>query len=166
LANKNPCGKQVTPEMAYEVWQSPNGDFTTFVLKKYKSPENEAKDPFATWYVATQSPGTFGSFDFGDSYAQEVKRNMILVDNPLCSYFCLIGAAPEQLLALGIPIYHQTNLEKKYSVLKGYYSVAVPKKKTGRFKRRLREFPDIRIVCQDDSNYMLTCEHDVESRKE
>ena len=163
---KNPCGRQVTPEFAYEVYQSSNGDFITFVLKKYKSPENEAKDPYAVWYVATQSPGTFGSFDFGDSYATEVKKNMVLIDNPLCSYLCLAPVASEELLALGVPAYQQTALVEKLSTLAGYYRVAIPKKKLGRFKRRLHEYPEIRIVCQDDADYLITCERDVESGKE
>src|SRR5205807_1248652 len=119
MPSKNPCAKRVTPEMAYEVWQSLNGDFTTFVLKKNKLPEQEAKDPYAIWYVATQSPGTFGSYDYGDSYTAEVKRNMILIDNPLCSYLCLAPVTPEQLLALGIPTYHQTSLAEKLSTLAG-----------------------------------------------
>lgn len=79
----NPCSKQVTPEHAYEVWQSFDGWFTTYVLKKYKSPSNEAKDPYARWYVCTTTPhNTRG--EYGDTYAAEVKRTSTKVShNPL-----------------------------------------------------------------------------------
>ena len=77
----NPCNRQVKPKDAYEVWQA--GEFTYWVLRKYKSPEAEAKDPFATWYCAVKSPATDGSFEFGDCYVADIKNGGVLVDNPL-----------------------------------------------------------------------------------
>lgn len=49
----NACGKRVTPENAYEVWQSFDGQFTYFVLRKYQSPEKEKANLYARWYVMT-----------------------------------------------------------------------------------------------------------------
>jgi hypothetical protein len=46
---KNLCAKRVTPEEAYEVWQSFDGSWTYFVLKKYQSPEKEAINPQHEW---------------------------------------------------------------------------------------------------------------------
>jgi len=79
---KNPCNKIVTPETAYEVWQSHDGQYTTFVLKKYKNPEAEEKDPFARWYVCTKSAQTPHG-EYGDTYAAEVKRTSHRIENPL-----------------------------------------------------------------------------------
>jgi len=76
---KNPCGKSRKVENPYEVWRSPDGSWEWKVLKKYKSPEAEAKDPFARWFCAVSSPGTFGSYDLGDVYVREVKRNAVPV---------------------------------------------------------------------------------------
>jgi hypothetical protein len=79
---KNPCGRQVTVHNAYEVWQTDDGQFTTFVLKKYQTPEREAQNPWAKWFVATTNLN--GGLDYGDSYAAEVKRDAHKLDtNPL-----------------------------------------------------------------------------------
>ncbi len=80
---KNLCGKIVTPENAYEVWQSNDGRYTTFVLKKYKNPEAEEKDPYARWYVCTKSSVTSQRGEYGDTYATEAKRNAHRIANPL-----------------------------------------------------------------------------------
>jgi hypothetical protein len=45
--NKNPCGKMVKRENAYEVWQNYTGDWTWYVLKKYQTPEKEATNEYA-----------------------------------------------------------------------------------------------------------------------
>jgi hypothetical protein len=56
VASKNPYGKRVKPEAAHFVYQSFDGTWTWYVLKTYKTPENEAKDPYARWYCAVSSP--------------------------------------------------------------------------------------------------------------
>ncbi len=71
---RNPCAKIVTPENAYEVWQSFDGWFTTYVLKKYKNPEAEEKDSYARWYVCTTTPNN-KSGEYGDTYATTVKSS-------------------------------------------------------------------------------------------
>jgi hypothetical protein len=77
---KNQCNKKVTPEQAYEVWS--NGTWTYFVLKKYQSPENEAKNPYARWYCMTTSPIT-PKGEYGDAYVSTVKTGTQLIPNPL-----------------------------------------------------------------------------------
>ena len=77
---KNQCNKKVTPEKAYEVWS--NGTWTYFVLKKYQSPENEAKNPYARWYCMTISPITPNG-EYGDAYVSTVKTGTQLIPNPL-----------------------------------------------------------------------------------
>jgi hypothetical protein len=58
------------------------------ILKTYKQPANEAKDPYARWFVAAKSEHTYGSFELGDTYRQEV-----------VSYGRLVAAEPEWLEA-------------------------------------------------------------------
>ena len=76
---KNPCGKSRKVENPYEVWRSPDGSWEWKVLKKYKSPEAEAKDPFARWFCAVSSPFTYPSYDLGDVYVRDVKRSAVRV---------------------------------------------------------------------------------------
>jgi len=78
----NPSAKRVTPETAYEVWQSSDGSWTYFVLKKYQSPEKEAQNPFARWYCMTTSPIT-PKGEYGDAYVSTVKTGTHLIANPL-----------------------------------------------------------------------------------
>jgi len=80
----NLCAKRVTPETAYEVWQSYDGTWTYFVLKKHQTPEREAQNPFARWYCMVQSPIT-PKGEYGDVYVTTVKDGTHQIDNPLRS---------------------------------------------------------------------------------
>lgn len=71
----NPCGKRVDREHAYEVWQSADGAWKWYVLKKYKSPESEACDPYARWLCLVTSPMVGERGEEGDVYVREVKAN-------------------------------------------------------------------------------------------
>jgi hypothetical protein len=73
LKMKNPCGKMRKADNPYEVWKSFDGTWTWKVLKKYKSPEAEARDPYARWMCAVSSPFTMGCEDYGDVYVREIK---------------------------------------------------------------------------------------------
>jgi hypothetical protein len=44
------------------------------ILKTYKQPSSEAKDKFARWYVAAISPMTDMRWEYGDTYATEIKN--------------------------------------------------------------------------------------------
>jgi hypothetical protein len=70
---KNLCGKTRPVEKPYEIWS--NGSWEWRVLKKYQAPDKEAANPYARWFCAVKSPYTFGSFDLGDTYALDVKKN-------------------------------------------------------------------------------------------
>lgn len=69
----NPCGKTVTRESAYEVWQTPDGSWTWYVLKKYQSPEKEAQNPLARWFCLVTSPFVGEEGEMGDVYVIDIK---------------------------------------------------------------------------------------------
>ena len=75
---KNMCGKKREVSNPYEVYKGPAG-FEWRVLKKYQTPDNEAKNPYARWYCAVKSDYTYGSFEYGDVYISEIKENGIQV---------------------------------------------------------------------------------------
>jgi hypothetical protein len=88
---KNPCGRTVKPEQAYEVWQVANhplygGQWTWYVLKKYQSPEKEAANPWARWFCYVTSPYSPRG-DWGDTYISTIKEASAvkLAFNPLCT---------------------------------------------------------------------------------
>ena len=76
---KNLCGKTVKRENAYEVWEStvpmfdcPAGSWTWYVLKKYQSPEAEAKNPYARWFTDVVTP-ICPDGEMGDTYVNDIK---------------------------------------------------------------------------------------------
>lgn len=64
----NPCGKTRPKSDPYESWSTPIGIY--HVLKKYKGPEAEAKDPSARWFCWCENEYN----DMGDMYAADIKR--------------------------------------------------------------------------------------------
>jgi len=56
----------------------PFGETEVRVLKAYQRPGLEGKNIYARWFVAVQSDFTYGSFDIGDSYINEVVRGLEL----------------------------------------------------------------------------------------
>ena len=88
MSKSNPCSKTRKLDNPYEVWECKmvfgcecnqtncidtevlNIEYR--VLKKYKSPENEAKDPLARWHTAAKSEATFGNWEYGDMYAKDI----------------------------------------------------------------------------------------------
>ncbi|MBV9688972.1 MAG: hypothetical protein JO202_04590 [Ktedonobacteraceae bacterium] len=80
----NLCNKTVDRENAYEVWQSPDGKWTWYVLKKYQTPEREEHNPYAKWYCNVVSPMTKDRGETGDCYVYEIKEQAKKLDyNPL-----------------------------------------------------------------------------------
>jgi hypothetical protein len=69
---KNECGKMRDKNNPYEVWATPDGSWQWRVLKKYKSPESEAKDPYARWMVWAKSPFCPDG-EMGDTYIRDIK---------------------------------------------------------------------------------------------
>jgi hypothetical protein len=84
----NPFAKSRKIESPYAIYGY--GAYRVHVLKTYKMPKSEAKDPYARWMVAANTDATFGSFDMGDTYRSEVER-----------YGRLVAATPEWLEAYG-----------------------------------------------------------------
>ena len=70
--SKNECNKTRDIDNPYEIWQGP-ANFEWRVLKKYQSPENEAKNDYARWFCAVKSDMTYGEFEYGDTYISDIK---------------------------------------------------------------------------------------------
>jgi hypothetical protein len=67
---KNAYGKSRPVTAPYFV--QVEGSWEWKVLKLYKSPENSLKDRYARAFCAVSSPHTFGSYDLGDVYVNEI----------------------------------------------------------------------------------------------
>jgi hypothetical protein len=86
---KNLCAKTVTPGNAYEVWRVDDhpdygGQWTWYVLKKYQTPDREAKNEYARWLCYVTSPYS-PSGDYGDTYVRDIlETGAVKLDgNPL-----------------------------------------------------------------------------------
>lgn len=75
---KNQCAKTRSVDNPYEVWTTPDNSWEWRVLKKYQSPENEEKNPYARWFCAVKSPFTYGSWEYGDTYVKDIKQYAVL----------------------------------------------------------------------------------------
>ena len=80
---KNPCGKTVKVDTPYEVWKNEASGFEWRVLKKYQTPAKEDENfknalrtgmNYTRWFCAVRSPMTYGSWEYGDVYAQDVVK--------------------------------------------------------------------------------------------
>ena len=77
---RTPFGKTRKADQPYATYANSDG-WVWKVLKTYKHPEAEAKDPYARWFVAATSPMMHeGSYEMGDTYAGEIKQFGRLVD--------------------------------------------------------------------------------------
>ena len=74
---KNKCGKTRDVENPYEIWENEGAGWTWHVLKKYQRPDKEG--PHSRWFCAVKSPYTYGSYEMGDVYAQEVREHAVRV---------------------------------------------------------------------------------------
>lgn len=74
---KNKCNKERPVSRPYEIWKSRDGTWTWKVLKKWQADD---KKLYARWMCAVSSPFTFGSYDIGDVYVEEIKQNAYLVE--------------------------------------------------------------------------------------
>ena len=69
---KNKFGKTVKVDSPYAIYKNDITNFEHRVLKTYQSKEKESKNPYARWYVASRSPYTYGSWEYGDIYIKDV----------------------------------------------------------------------------------------------
>lgn len=76
MAIKNPCAKERPVNNPYEVWKTPDGSWEWRVIKKWQVDDNK---PFARWFYGVKSPYTHGSFELGDVYVSEIKKQAIKV---------------------------------------------------------------------------------------
>ena len=81
---KNPFRKRRDIDNPYAVYVD-SYDFEYRILKTYQRRDKERDNPNAIWHVATKSPFTHGSYEYGDGYV-----NQILSNNP-----GLVSASPE-----------------------------------------------------------------------
>ena len=61
-----------------EVWQSFDGSWIWEVYKKYQTPANEAKNPYARWYCKVYSPYV-PEGEIGDTYVADIKKYALKV---------------------------------------------------------------------------------------
>jgi hypothetical protein len=74
---KNPCGKTRPLDNPYEVWKGRvmiGGDELTMEWRVLKKWQVDDWKPYARWFCAVQSEATFGGWDYGDVYVDEIKR--------------------------------------------------------------------------------------------
>jgi hypothetical protein len=129
---------------------------------RYKSPEAEAKDPYASWYCMVKSPATTERGDYGDVYVSTVKRGTHQIDNPLHRTFCIKGTPIEALDAIGLSQYPVTDLVLRDVRLWQYLKISVPPKDYAKVKRLLEEH-EIAIVCIDVPDFLDHCLTDVQT---
>jgi hypothetical protein len=161
MAANNPCAKRVTPEEAYEVYQSPDGMLTYFVLKKYQSPEKEAKNLYARWHCFVKHPGT-STGDYGDVYVSTVKQGTYRVENPMHRFFCVKQTTIQALSEIGLSSYPVSDLSIRDTRLWKYLKISAAPKDYEKVKRLLEEH-EIAIVCIDRADFFERCLEDLQT---
>jgi len=67
----NLCAKSRKVNEPYEIYIAPGWEWR--VLKKYQKPSLEKTNPYARWFCAVKGPGTFDSYDMGDTYINDIR---------------------------------------------------------------------------------------------
>jgi hypothetical protein len=160
---KNLCAKRVVPEEAYEVWQSLNGSWTYYVLKKYQSPEKEAQNLYARWFCLVKTP-IVPHGEYSDVYVSTVKRGTHRVDNPLHRMLCVKGTSVKTIDEIGLSKYPVTVLVLKDTRLKQYLKLSIPPNDFEKVKLILSEH-EITIVCVDTPDFVEYCLMDVQLKE-
>lgn len=73
--SKNLCAKTVKRENAYEVWQTLDGSWTWYVLKKWQADDDK---PYARWFCDVVTPFV-PEGEMGDVYVKEIKENAVKI---------------------------------------------------------------------------------------
>lgn len=79
---RNLFGKSVKMSAPYAVYKGYSrifGKTETRVLKTYQTPDKEATNQYARWFVAVQTDWTHGSWDMGDTCVREALDGVYLV---------------------------------------------------------------------------------------
>jgi len=74
MAKKLTTNQRIKQDKPIEIWESHDGTWTWKVWRKYQKPHNEAKNPYARWFVSAKSPFTYGGWEMGDEYCHEIKK--------------------------------------------------------------------------------------------
>ena len=69
---RTPFGKSRKVDNPYAVYTQNSTGFEWRVLKTYQHPDRELENDYARWFVACKSPYTSGSWEYGDSYCQDI----------------------------------------------------------------------------------------------
>ena len=72
---RNLCGKTVSADKAYEVWRTPDRQWTWYVLKKWQADDHK---PYARWFCKVTSPFT-PEGELGDTYAADVMGRAVKI---------------------------------------------------------------------------------------
>ena len=76
MTTKNQFGKSTKIDNAYATYRVENPIngmyFVWKILKTYQAKGNEDKNKHARWFVACKSPMTHGSWDYGDTYINDI----------------------------------------------------------------------------------------------
>lgn len=70
---KNECAKTRKTNDPYEIWTDIEKKWEWRVLKKYQTTEKEKSNPYARWFCAVKSPFTYGQYELGDVYVNDIK---------------------------------------------------------------------------------------------
>ena len=73
--SKNKCLKTVSRGLAYEVWQTRDGSWTWYCLKKWQADDDQ---PYARWFCEVVSPMT-PEGELGDTYVKDIKQNAVRI---------------------------------------------------------------------------------------
>ena len=68
-------GKTRDVNQPYEVYVNRMAGWEWRVLKKYQAEEHEKTNPYARWMCAVKSPMTYGSYDLGDTYIDNIRSD-------------------------------------------------------------------------------------------
>ena len=85
---QNAFGKTRPVTAPYAIYRA--GEMVWHVCKTYQTTANEGV--YSRWFVWAKSPMTYGAFEGGDTYADEVRR-----------YGTLVAADPEWMAAYAFP---------------------------------------------------------------
>ena len=78
---KNPCGRMRKPDNPYEIWETPDGSWKWYVLKKWQLDDNK---PYARWFCMVYSPFVPDG-EMGDVYVADIKGSATMTfQDPVC----------------------------------------------------------------------------------
>ncbi len=78
---KNPCGKMREPDNPYEIWESADGTWKWYVLKKWQIDDDK---PYARWFCLVKTPFV-PEGEMRDVYVAEIKNNARMTyQDPVC----------------------------------------------------------------------------------